>query len=70
MKFHPSQLNLSIYIYKRMFVCLSVLYAFSPCNSYDHQTFQDACLGPKEGRNGVKISNRGGGGRLGEISPR
>ncbi len=54
--------KLSIYIYKEesLSVCLFVRYAFSPCNSYDHQTFHDACLGPKEGRRGVKISNRGG----------
>ncbi len=43
-----------------MFVCSFVLYAFGPCNSYHHQTFHDARLGPKEGRRGVKISNRGG----------
>jgi len=47
-----------------MFVCLSVryAYAFGPCNSYGHQTFHDACLGPKKDRRGVKISNRGSGG--------
>ncbi len=46
-----------------MFVCLSVLYAFSPCSSYDHQTFNDASLGPKEGRRGVGIViGRWGGG--------
>jgi hypothetical protein len=48
-------ISASIYIYKEecLSVCLSVLYAFSPCNSYDHQTFHDASLGPKEGRRGV-----------------
>ncbi len=47
--------KISIYIYKeeRLFVCLFVLYAFSPCDSYDHQTFHSASLGPKEGRRGV-----------------
>jgi hypothetical protein len=54
-----SEVLTSIYIKKK--VCLSVRYAFSPCNSYDHQTFHDACLGPKEGRRGVKISNQGEG---------
>jgi hypothetical protein len=54
-----------------MFVCLSVRYAFGPCNTYGHQTFHDACLGPKEGRRGVKTSNPGRveGGGLGEIHP-
>jgi len=52
-----------IYIYKEecLCVCLPVLYAFNPCDSYDHQSFHDACLGPKEGRRGVKICNRGEG---------
>ena len=35
--------------------CLFVRYAFSSCKSYDHQTFHDASLGPKEGRRGVGI---------------
>jgi hypothetical protein len=50
-----SQILPEIYIYKeeRLFVCLFVLYAFSPCDSYDHQTFHSASLGPKEGRRGV-----------------
>ena len=43
----------SIYIYEEQ--CLSVRYAFSPCNSYDHQTFHDASLGPREGRWGVGL---------------
>ena len=42
----------SIYIKKKvcLFVCLSVLYAFSLCNSYRHQTFQEPSLGLEEGR--------------------
>jgi hypothetical protein len=63
-----TQLAKSIfYIYKEE--CLSVLYALSPCDSYDHQTFHDASLSPKEGRNGVN-SRTGVGRGLGEISPR
>ena len=42
---------LSIYIKKK--VCLFVRYAFSPCNSYDHQTIHDATLSPMEGRRGL-----------------
>jgi hypothetical protein len=34
-------------------VCLSVRYAFSPCNSYGYQTFHTTPLGPKEGRRGI-----------------
>jgi hypothetical protein len=68
----------SIYIKKKvclfvcLFVCSSVRYAFSPCNSYRHQTFHDASLGPREGREGVGATMGGGGDRvgLGEISPR
>ena len=43
---------LSIYIKKNvcLSVCLSVRYTFSPCNSYDHQTFHDSFLDPGEGR--------------------
>ena len=50
--------NLSIYIKKNvcLFVCLFVLYAFSPCNSYGHQTFYNASLGPKEGRRWVSAT--------------
>ncbi len=40
-------------------VCLSVRYAFSPCNSYRHQTFHDISLGPEEGRHGVGITKKG-----------
>ena len=47
----------SIYIKKN--VCLSVRYAFSPCNSYRHQTFHDTSLGPEEGRHGVGITKKG-----------
>jgi hypothetical protein len=51
-------------------VCLSVRYAFSPCNGYRHQTFHDISLGPEEGRHGVGITKKGQkGGYLGEISP-
>ena len=55
-----------------MSVCLSVRYAFSPCNSYRHQTFYDTSLGPEEGRHGVGITKKSqeGGGYLGEIPPR
>jgi hypothetical protein len=63
----------SIYVYKEecLFVYLSVRYAFSPCNSYRHQTFHDTSLGPEEGRYGVGITKKGQeGGYLGEISPR
>jgi hypothetical protein len=42
-----------------MSVCLSVRYAFSPCNSYRHQTFHDISLGPEEGRHGVGITKKG-----------
>ncbi len=52
-----------------MYVCLSVLYAFSPCNSYRHQTFHDISLGPEEGRHGLESLRRGRRGYLGEISP-
>ena len=48
---------LSLYIKKN--VCLSVRYAFSPCNSYGHQTFHDISLGPEEGRHGVGITKKG-----------
>jgi hypothetical protein len=48
-----------------MSVCLSVRYAFSPCNSYRHQTFHDIFLGPEEGRHGVGITNKGQEGVLG-----
>jgi hypothetical protein len=59
----------SIYIKKN--VCLFVRYAFSPCNSYRHQTFHDTSLGPEEGRHGVGITKKGQeGGYLGEIPPR
>jgi hypothetical protein len=53
--------NISIYIKKNVYlsVCLSVRYAFSPCNSYDHQTFHDTSLGPEEGRHGVGITKKG-----------
>ena len=40
-----------------MFVCLSVLYAFSPCNTYGHQTFHGPPLGPEEGRQGIDTIN-------------
>ncbi len=46
-----------IYIYKEE--CLSVRYAFSPCNSYRDQTFHDTSLGPEEGRHGVGITKKG-----------
>jgi hypothetical protein len=51
----------SIYIKKKvcLFVCLFVRYAFSPCNSYRHQTFHDTSLGPEEGRHGVGITKKG-----------
>jgi hypothetical protein len=51
----------TIYIYKEecLFVCLSVRYAFSPCNSYRHQTFHDISLGPEEGRHVVGITKKG-----------
>jgi hypothetical protein len=42
-----------------MSVCLSVRYAFSPFNSYRHQTFRDISLGPEEGRHGVGITKKG-----------
>jgi hypothetical protein len=42
-----------------MSVCLSVRYAFSPCNSYRHQTFHNTSLGPEEGRHGVGITKKG-----------
>ncbi len=47
----------SIYIKKN--VCLSVRYAFSPCNNYRHQTFHDIFLGPEAGRHGVGITKKG-----------
>jgi hypothetical protein len=40
--------HLSIYIKKK--VCLSVRYAFSPCDTYGRETFHGTCLGPEEGR--------------------
>ena len=52
-----------------MSVCLSVRYAFSPCDSYSHQTFHDGLLGPGEGGHRVRISKRGWGGGLGEVHP-
>ena len=42
-----------------MFVCLFVRYAFSPCNSYRHQTFHDTSLGSEGGRHGVGITKKG-----------
>ncbi len=53
-----------------MSVCLFVCYAFSPCNSYRHQTFHDTSLGPEEGRHGVGITKKVQEGCLGEIPPR
>jgi hypothetical protein len=41
------------------FICLFVRYAFSPCNSYRHQTFHNTSLGPEEGRHGVGITKKG-----------
>ncbi len=42
-----------------LFVCVFVRYAFSPCNSYRHQTFHDISLGPEEGRHRVEITKKG-----------
>ena len=52
-KFHAADGNRKFYLYIFEVEYLSVRYAFSPCNSYDHQTFHDASLGPREGRRGV-----------------
>jgi hypothetical protein len=53
-----------VYIYIKK-VCLFVRYAFSPCNSYRHQTFHDTSLGPREGQRRVDMVIGGGG--VGEI---
>ena len=47
--------RVSIYIYKEE--CLSVRYAFSPCDSYRHQTFHGSPLGPRAGQEGVGTTN-------------
>ena len=56
----------SIYIKKK--VCVFVRYALSLYDSYDHETFHDAPLGPMEGQRRAKTSTRGVAGGLGEIS--
>jgi hypothetical protein len=45
-----------------MFVCLSVRYAFSPCNNYGDQTFHGTPIGPEEDREGVSATESGEGG--------
>jgi len=42
-------LSIYLYIYRRMFVCLSVLYVLGPCNSWRHQTFHGTPIDPEEG---------------------
>jgi hypothetical protein len=54
-----TKIDVSIYIKKN--VCLSGRYAFSSCNSYDHQTFHDTSLGPREAQRGVDMVIGGGG---------
>ncbi len=53
------QPNLLSSIYIKKNVCLFVRYAFSPCNSYRHQTFHDIFLGPEKGRHRVGIIKKG-----------
>ena len=60
----------SIYIKKN--VCLFVRYAFSPYNSYRHQTFHDTPQVQRKIERGLTRPLGGGGvveGGLGEISP-
>ncbi len=44
-----------------MSVCLFVLYAFGPCNSWLHETFHGTPLGPEEDQDGVDATQGGGG---------
>ena len=55
----PRYIDIYIYEEECLSVCLSVRYAFGPCNSYRHQTFHDTSLGPEEGRHGVGITKKG-----------
>ncbi len=59
--FVPSHPIRSPDIYKEqcLFVCPFIRYAFSPCNSYRHQTFHDTSLGPEEGPHGIGITKKG-----------